>query len=70
MGGDESLILQSKRSIPNATLKVIGNRPTGGERARVMDASGIHPALSSTDYKQPIAVALEVLGTRTQAEEE
>jgi len=39
-------------------MLTVGFRPSGGERARIMAADGIHPALSATDYKQPIAVAL------------
>lgn len=41
-------------------MKVVAVRPSGGERARIMATDGIHPALSATDYKQPISVAIEV----------
>ena len=39
---------------------VIGNRPSGGERNRVIDHNGLHPALTATDYKQPISVTVPV----------
>lgn len=56
-GGREPHIVVSEREREREMLTV-GFRPSGGERARIMAADGIHPALSATDYKQPIAVAL------------
>lgn len=54
-GGREPHIVVSERE---REMLTVGFRPSGGERARIMAADGIHPALSATDYKQPIAVAL------------
>ena len=42
-------------------MKIIGSRPSGGQRARIMSTDSIHPALSATDYKQPVSVAIPVL---------
>lgn len=55
-GGREPMIISERER----ELRIVGNRQSGGQRARVMAAGGIHPALSATDYKQPVSVAIEV----------
>lgn len=56
-GGREPMIVSNT---DERQMKVVAVRPSGGERARIMATDGIHPALSATDYKQPISVAIEV----------
>lgn len=41
-------------------IEIIGNRPSGGERNRVIGQGGVHPVLSATDYKQPISVGVPI----------
>lgn len=56
-GGREPHVVVAERE---RELRIVGERQSGGQRARIMAADGIHPDLSATDYKQPVSVAIEL----------
>ena len=64
-GGREPHIIEELAPQREREMRIVGVRPSGGQRARIMAADGIHPALCATDYKQPVSVAIELSSSET-----
>lgn len=61
MGGEENLI-SSKRSFPKIDI-IAYTKPTRENRSennreRILSGGGLSPAISATEYKEPMKVAL------------